>query len=129
MPIGEVIAFFTEERAPHKSYPVLDSAGRVEGLVSRAHVLRWMAEGAPEGATLDDLVSDASLLVGYPEEPVADLVVRMAAEDVGRAPIVDPKTRRLVGLVSRRDLMQVRLADARSERDRQTFFRLSLAPR
>ena len=63
------------------------------------------------------------------EEPVADLVVRMAAEDVGRAPIVDPKTRRLVGLVSRRDLMQVRLADARSERDRQTFFRLSLAPR
>jgi H+/Cl- antiporter ClcA/CBS domain-containing protein len=129
MPIGEVIAFFTDKHAPHKSYPVVDGAGRVAGLVSRAHVLRWLAEGAPDGATLDDLVSDASLLLGYPEEAVADLVVRMAAEDVGRAPIVDPKTRRLVGLVSRRDLMQVRLADARSEQERETFFRLSLASR
>ncbi|HUI14695.1 MAG TPA: hypothetical protein VL048_14645, partial [Xanthobacteraceae bacterium] len=44
--------------------------------------------------TLDDLVSDASAVVGYPGEVVADLVNRMVANDVGRVPIVDPATRR-----------------------------------
>ena len=79
-------------------------------MADRADILRWMAEGAPEHRTLDDLISDASAVVGYSGEVVADLVNRMVANDVGRVPIIDPATRRIVGLVARKDLMRVRAA-------------------
>ncbi len=123
MPIEDAIAFFTGDVRRHRSYPVVDGQHRVVGMADRADVLRWMAEGAPEHRTLDDLLSDASAVVGYAGEVVADLVNRMVAYDVGRVPIVEPATRRLVGLVARKDLMRVRAASRRQDFERQSFFR------
>ncbi len=94
-------------------------------MADRADILRWMAEGAPEHRALDDLVSDASAVVGHPGEVVADLVNRMVANDVGRVPIIDPATRRIVGLVARKDLMRVRAASRLQDLERQSFFRLT----
>jgi chloride channel protein, CIC family len=122
MPIEEAIAFFTGQATRHRSYPVIDSQQHVVGMADRADVLRWMTEGTPEHRTLDDLVSDASLVVGYPGEVVADLVNRMVALDVGRVPVVDPGTRHIVGLVARRDLMRVRAASRREDLERESFF-------
>ena len=122
MPIDDAIAFFTGETKRHRSYPVVDAQHHVVGMVDRADVLRWMSAGAPEHRTLDDLLSDASAVVGYPGEIVADLVYRMVAHDVGRVPIVEPATRRLVGLIARKDLMRVRAASRRLDLERQSFF-------
>jgi CBS domain-containing protein len=122
MPIEDAIVFFTSETKRHRSYPVVDDQRRVVAMVDRADVLRWMSEGAPEHRTLDDLLSDASAVVGYPGEIVADLVYRMVAHDVGRVPIVEPSTRRVVGLVARKDLMRVRAASRRQDSERQSFF-------
>jgi chloride channel protein, CIC family len=122
MPIEDAIAFFTGETKRHRSYPVIDGQRRLVAMVDRADVLRWMAEGAPEHRTLDDLLSDASAVVGHPGEIVADLVNRMVAHDVGRVPIVEPATRRVVGLVARKDLMRVRAASRRQDLERQAFF-------
>jgi chloride channel protein, CIC family len=129
MPIEEAIAFFTGGAPRHRSYPVVDSQSRAVGMADRADVLRWMTEGTPEHRTLDDLISDASLVVGYPGEVVADLVNRMVAEDVGRVPVVDPVTRHVVGLVARRDLMRVRAASRRQDIERQSFFGRGSRPR
>ncbi|MFZ0527282.1 MAG: chloride channel protein [Xanthobacteraceae bacterium] len=125
MPIDDVIAFFTGETRRHRSYPVVDAQYRLIGMADRADILRWMAEGVPEHRTLDDLVSDASGIAGFPGEVVADLVNRMVANDVGRVPIIDPATRRIVGLVARKDLMRVRAASRLQDLERQSFFRLS----
>ena len=122
MPIEDAIAFFTGETKRHRSYPVVDDQRRVAGMVDRADVLRWIAEGAPEHRTLDDIVSDASAIVGYPGEVLAELVNRMVAHDVGRVPIVEPATRRIVGLIARKDLMRARAASSRQDSERQSFF-------
>ena len=122
MPIEYAMAFFTGETKRHRSYPVVDSQNHVVGMVDRADVLRWMSQGIPEHRSLDDLLSDASAVVGYPGEIVADLVYRMVAHDVGRVPIVEPSTRRLVGLIARKDLMRVRAASRRLDLERQSFF-------
>jgi H+/Cl- antiporter ClcA len=122
MPIEDALAFFTGETKRHRSYPVIDSQHHVVGMVDRSDVLRWMSEGIPEHRTLDDLLSDASAVVGYPGEIIADLVYRMVAQDVGRVPVVEPATRRLVGLVARKDLMRVRAASRRLDLERQSFF-------
>jgi H+/Cl- antiporter ClcA/CBS domain-containing protein len=121
MSVADAVEVFTGESARHRSYPVVDARGRVVGMVTRAHVLRWISEGAPEHATLDDLVADSEVVVGYPDEILADLVGRMVAHDLGRVPIVDPASRKLVGLIARKDLMRVRAWSAKLESERKAF--------
>ena len=117
MKIDEAVAFFTEDERPHKSYPILDANGLVAGMVSRADVLRWRAESLHGADTLFDRVSDRSLVFGYEDEPVSHLADRMVAADLGRVPIVERGTARLIGLISRKDLLRIR-ASSRSVRGR-----------
>ncbi len=106
MSVDQAVAFFTGPQARHKSYPVVDARGVAVGMAPRAEVIRWLTEGPHEGQTLGDVVSDAGLLTGHPDEAVAALVEQMVERDVGRVPIVDAAGR-LVGLVTRKDLLRV----------------------
>jgi CBS domain-containing protein len=122
MPVEEAVAFFSSEDQRHKSYPLIDADGLVAGIVGRSDVLRWRAESPHGDETLFDRVSDRSLTVGYPDEPVSHLADRMVAADVGRVPIVEHQTMRLVGLVSRKDLLRIRATAKSIESSRVAFF-------
>jgi chloride channel protein, CIC family len=120
MSTQETLAFFDTENGieRHKSYPVVDDAGNVVGVVSRSDVLRWSREGWPKGQTLEARPDVGEAFVGYADELIGHLADRMAAADVGRVPIVDRATGKLVGLIARRDLLRVRASAARLERER-----------
>ena len=78
MSVDAAVAFFTSDQRRHKSYPVVEADGRLTGMVTRADVLRWRTEGDHQAATLDDVVSDTSVVVAHPDEVlgrVADLMV------------------------------------------------------
>jgi CBS domain-containing protein len=105
-----------------RSYPLIDADGRVAGMVARADLLRWSAEEAHDDQTLFDRVSDRSLTVGYPDEPVSHLADRMVLADIGRVPIVDRDTQKLVGLVARKDLLRIRATANSAEANRVAFF-------
>ncbi|MDR3490050.1 MAG: chloride channel protein [Bradyrhizobium sp.] len=122
MPIDEAVAFFSSAARRHKSYPLIDASGQVAGMVARADVLRWRAESPHDGETLFDRISDRSLNVGHPDEPVSHLADRMVLADVGRVPIVERDTQRLVGLVSRKDLLRIRATAKSTEASRVAFF-------
>jgi H+/Cl- antiporter ClcA len=122
MPINEAVSFFSSETRRHKSYPLVDAEGRVAGMVSRADVLRWRAENPHQGDSLFDRASDRSLTVGYPDEPVSHLADRMVLADIGRVPVVDHKTQKLVGLVARKDLLRIRATAKSIEANRVAFF-------
>jgi CBS domain-containing protein len=107
MPVRAAAAFFAND-ALHRSYPVVDEDERLVGLASRSDALRWQVEGAPEKATLADVLSDASQPFGLPEDPLGKIADLMVDTGVGRIPIVDPMTRRVVGLLTRQDLLKVR---------------------
>ena len=106
----------------HRIYPVVDTARRPVGLVSRADALLWRIEGGHEAELLGDRISDASLPVIHPDDVVSHAVDVMLATEQGRIPVVDPNTGVLVGLVTRKDLLQVRATVARSENERSAFF-------
>jgi chloride channel protein, CIC family len=106
MPIDRAVAFFTGPDIRHKSYPVVDGRGVVLGMAPRAEVMRWLTEGPHEGETLGEVVSDAGLLRGAPGQAVGALAEQMVERDVGRVPIVD-EAGRLLGLVTRKDLLRV----------------------
>ena len=120
MLLTEAVAFF-ESRATHRSYPVVDAEGVLIGVVSRSDALRWQVEGAAEGARLAETLSDASLATAYPETPCGAVADLMVETGVGRIPIVDPASRRVVGLLSRHDLLKARAVQRRQEHARESF--------
>jgi CIC family chloride channel protein len=106
MPLGDVVRFFADE-AEHRSYPVVDGHGRLMGLVSRTDALQWTVARTEEGK-LADALSDASTEYAYPETPCGEVADMMVESGVGRVPIVDHQDRRVVGIISRQDLLKVR---------------------
>lgn len=114
MPLGDVVAFF-EGEAAHRSYPVIDAGGRLLGLVSRSDALTWQVDGFEAASLLAENLSDASQPTAFPDSPcglVADLIVQSG---VGRIPIVERDSRRVVGIISRQDLLKARRKVRRDE--------------
>jgi H+/Cl- antiporter ClcA/predicted transcriptional regulator len=110
------------EAGVHRIYPVVDTANRPVGFISRADALRWKVESGHKGEHLGDRVSDTALPVAHADQVVGRAVDVMLANDQGRLPVTDRETGVLVGLVTRKDLLQVRMAEARLEGERQAYF-------
>jgi H+/Cl- antiporter ClcA len=106
MAVGDAVRFFSDE-AQHRSYPVVDKRGGLLGLVSRTDALQWKVAEHREGK-LADALSDASTKFAYPETPCGEVADMMIDSGVGRIPIIDHQDRRVVGIISRQDLLKVR---------------------
>jgi CBS domain-containing protein len=106
MPLDAAARFFADE-ATHRSYPVVDNQGRLLGLVSRTDALEWKVNRKTEGK-LAEALSDASTQFAFPETPCGEVADIMVESGIGRVPIVEPEDRRVVGIISRQDLLKVR---------------------
>lgn len=91
-------------------------------MVTRADVLRWRTEGDHQAATLDDVVSDSSSVVAHPDDVLGRVADLMVASDLGRLPVVDRASHRVVGLVARKDLLRIRAVVNAQEEDRNAYF-------
>jgi CBS domain-containing protein len=120
MTVDEAATFFTSEGPRHKSYPVVDRLGRLVGMAARADALRWRSEGTHDAATLYDVVSDGEAVAASPHDPLARVVELMVRHEVGRVPVIEGESRRLVGLVARKDLLQIPRMLIAQERDRSS---------
>jgi CBS domain-containing protein len=114
------------EGGKHRTYPVVDGAGRPIGLVSRGDALRWRVEGGHPNETLGEHISDASVALVHADEIISNAVEIMLATDQGRLPVVDRDTGALIGLLTRRDILAVRGKDTDAELNRDTYLGRSL---
>ena len=106
----EIQALFDRHRS--HGFVVVDSNEQVVGMLtvrdleraqSRTDVL---AEGSSvEWLTAGDICTRQPVGV-HPEQPVHTAVLRMAALDVGRVPVVERGTKRLIGIVRRQDIVR-----------------------
>jgi len=88
-------------------YPVVGENGRLEGVITPTHKVH------------NDPV------VCYPDEPLRQVVYRMADTGRTRLPVIsDLETRRLVGMVSLDDLLKARLRNLDEERHRERVLRI-----
>jgi H+/Cl- antiporter ClcA len=123
MPVADVIAFFGTGDERHKSYPVVGADGRLTGLVSRGDVLRWTRGGFGPEDTLGDLCTVVG--TAYPDEMAGALADRMSQGRFSRVPVIAREGGKLVGLVTRRELLRVRALALKNENDRDGAVRLA----
>jgi CIC family chloride channel protein len=121
MTIGAMVAYFEAVVPRHKSYPVVDAAGRLVGMVSRADALAFTQATERHGETIGALVGSRDLVVGHMAEPVSFLVDRMVRGETGRVPVLRESDGVVVGLVARKDLLDLR-ARRRTEDDERRMF-------
>ena len=90
----------------HRALPIVDSAGRLAGLVTQSDLLRALEKDS--GGTL--AVIDAgtrSLIVAYPDERVFDAISKMLENNIGQLPVVDRADRhRMVGYLNRSSVIR-----------------------
>jgi H+/Cl- antiporter ClcA len=113
MSLNDAAKFFAE-KATHRSYPVVDSQGRLLGLVSRQDALEWRVAGHGEGR-LADALSDASMGFAYPETQCGEVADMMVESGIGRVAVVNPEDRKVIGIISRQDLLKVRSTQQSTE--------------
>jgi CIC family chloride channel protein len=113
----------------HRIYPVVDAMNRPVGMLSRAVALQWSVEGGHEQDMISEHISDADLPVIYPDQVVARAIDLMLATEQGRLPVIDRSTGALVGLLTRKHLLQVRAAVNRSEQERQSYLAVKSGPK
>jgi CIC family chloride channel protein len=123
MGIADVIEFFGTGDERHKSYPVVKPDGRLAGLVSRGDVLRWTRGGF----AAEDTLGDVCTVVGtaYPDEMAGALADRMSQGRFSRVPVIAREDGKLVGLVTRRELLRVRVLALKIENDRDGAVKLA----
>jgi H+/Cl- antiporter ClcA/predicted transcriptional regulator len=118
--------YFLAAGRRHQAYPVVDGDGTLLGVITRANLLEdWVAAGparAPGLIIAYDLVHRRPITI-FPWESCRTAAERMAAAGVGRLPVVDPdKPARVIGMLTRSDLLKPRAQAVEEEMVRERFF-------
>jgi tRNA nucleotidyltransferase (CCA-adding enzyme) len=92
------------QRFGHEGYPVVDDH-RVVGLITRRAVDRAMSHGLG-GRPVSDFMQVGQITV-TPQDLIPHLQRLMMEHDWGQIPVVDPETHRVMGIVTRTDLLKL----------------------
>lgn len=112
--LTEVRAWLATEQASskHQGFPVMDGQGRLLGVVTRRDLLRT---GVSAGATVQSLLGRAPLVVRE-DHTLREAADHMVEADVGRLVVLDRDACKMVGFLTRGDLLRAhgqRLREAR----------------
>jgi chloride channel protein, CIC family len=117
---------FDKSHRKHQGYPVLDPEGRLVGIITRTNFLEQPVSAAIEGLKVADIMR-RDLIAAYPQESCRTAAERMAQFDVGRLPVVASENpSKLLGLVTRSDLLKPRERHVRDEQFRERLIQLKL---
>jgi len=115
----------TGTRHSQRLLPVVDRAGRLVGVLTRADI-RERVETEGDAILLrpvSELVRKQTV-EAYPDEPLRVVVYRMAEKSLTRLPVVERATRNFLGLVALDDLLKARGHHLEEERTRERTLKL-----
>ena len=98
---------------------MVDGQGHLLGLVSRTDALEWRINHKTEGK-LAEALSDASTEFAFADTPCGEVADIMVETGIGRVAIIDHEDRRVIGIISRQDLLKVRSRQKEGEMRRAT---------
>jgi len=116
--LGDLIATHDPKYVRYHGFVVLDSAGKLEGLITHGDVLRGLEEANGELSVLD--AGARNLVVTYPDELLYDAAGKMLRAGVGRLPVVSRDDhKQVVGYLNREGVLSARLKRMHEEGHRE----------
>ncbi len=92
----------------------------IAGIVTRSDLLRAIDQSGSRRKDPLISISNASLVVAYPDELVSDVVARMLSHGVGRLPVISRAApEEMIGYLSRTSLLSTRLSVLHEESKRE----------
>jgi H+/Cl- antiporter ClcA len=124
VPVAEVLAKYFGENQNHRAFPVTRD-GALVGMIEREGLIA--RTGKPAIQVMSDLFGANTPIMALPGETCRIVSNRLAVHGLERLPVVsDAQSRRLVGLISRSDLVKPSLAFFEEEERREMFRRSPL---
>jgi chloride channel protein, CIC family len=103
----------------HQGMVIVDSDGKLVGIITRGDVLRALDQD-PSGSMSVLEAGSRRLVVTYPDEVLHEASSKMLRNDIGRLPVVDRKDpTRVVGYLGRPGVMAARLRRLEEEHVRE----------
>jgi H+/Cl- antiporter ClcA/CBS domain-containing protein len=129
MPVCDALAKFFGETQNHRAYPAVRGEA-VAGIVDRATLEGFRGGVASEAADarVTDALRASAPVVALPGETCRVVASRLVVHGLERLPVVaDRESMRLVGIVSRSDLVKPSLAYFEEEHKKERFRRVTLS--
>lgn len=102
------------EMTRHRGIFVVDAQNNLMGILTQGDLLRMLANVDEEHAVKD--IATTKVVVAYPDESVADALLRMLDADIGRLPVVArDNNRKIVGYLSRGNVIKAHLQRLQEE--------------
>lgn len=118
MTLHGAATFLTAPDTRHPSFPVINEAGHVLGVIDPPAILRWRRNGKHRNATLGELLAGSKITLAYPDEYLEALSDKLLLANVSHLPVVSRDDERLIGYIGWKDMMRVRSKKQAEERDR-----------
>jgi chloride channel protein, CIC family len=117
--LSERIARHDPKVARHEALLIIDSAGKLAGIITRGDILRAL-DADTSGAITVEKAGSTNLVVTYPDEPVSDAVSKMLRFDIGRLPVVDRSDQtNVLGYLGRAAILAARMRRLQDENVRE----------
>ncbi len=129
-PVSQIRELLEQGKHPQgqRLFPVLDGEQQLAGVVPRTTLNKLLAQAKSEDQLLNFAeIAIKSPVVAFPNEPLKNVVNRMAEVNLTRFPVVDQESpRRLLGIVSLDSLLRARIRSLQEERTRERILRIRL---
>jgi len=103
----------------HQALLVVDSTGKLAGILTRGDILRALDKD-PSGSMTAQEAGKTHLVVTYPDELVSEAAAKMLRFDIGRLPVVGrADDRKIVGYLGRSGILAARLRRLHDEHVRE----------
>ena len=117
--LADRIARGDPEVRRHQGMFVMDSDGKLAGVITRGDVMRELDQD-PSGARTVLDAGSRKMIVTYPDELLHDASAKMLRNDIGRLPVVDrDDPTRVIGYLGRSGIMAARLRRLEEEHVRE----------
>ena len=100
-------------------YPVVDAGRTLLGVATRNDLQQLVDAASGEGVPPLTSIMRTDPVVAYPDEPLRLVVYRMAETGLTRFPVIERRSRALVGMIALTDLLKARTLTLDAERRRE----------
>ncbi len=122
MTLHDAVRFLAAPERRHPSFPVVDVAGKVLGIIDPPTVLGWRRAGKERTTPLAALLPGTPVPLAHPAEYLEAVAERLLEADAAHLAVVSRRDGTLVGYLGWKDLMRARTRLRAEEADRTAFF-------